>query len=132
MQRTFRCIFAGALRGKSWCQYENPCANPESFVRGCPTLTTFFFKSILLYKRAIIGPPAKRHLTKYPQNRRCTSPMCEQSLWKVYRNQTPLRISDGKMPSSTPPQIYQMCTRCTYSHYYNRNLIWRTVSRLVD
>ena len=46
-------------------------ADPESFVRGDPTLTTFFYCFFFLidegggsmyhYKRAIIGPPAKRH-----------------------------------------------------------------------
>ena len=44
------------------------CADPESFLRGGPTLTTFFFSwwweggSKYNYKRAIIDPPAKRHL----------------------------------------------------------------------
>ena len=37
------------------------CADPESFVRGGPTLIIF----ILFYK-AIIGPPAKRHLNGVP------------------------------------------------------------------
>ena len=51
---------------------ETPCANSESFIRGGPTFTTFFF---YLFKfdwgeewskyndeRVIIGPPAKRNL----------------------------------------------------------------------
>ena len=44
------------------------CADPESFVRGGPTLTTFILVdegekgSKYHYKRAIIGSPAKRHL----------------------------------------------------------------------
>ena len=48
------------------------CADPESFVGGGPLLTTFFFSFVFLegredpsqyhYKRAIIDPPAKRHL----------------------------------------------------------------------
>ena len=43
------------------------CAAPESFARGGPTLTTFFSFmgeefSKYHYKRAIFGPPAKRHL----------------------------------------------------------------------
>ena len=44
------------------------CADPESFVRGGPTLTTFHFFSLMReegsryhYKRAINGPPAKHH-----------------------------------------------------------------------
>ena len=50
------------------------CADPESFFRGGPTLTTFFFLLFFLfsvdgmergskchYKWAIIGPPVKRH-----------------------------------------------------------------------
>ena len=43
-----------------------PCADPESFVRGGPTLTSVLEgrddPSEFNYKRAIIGPPAKRHL----------------------------------------------------------------------
>ena len=43
-----------------------PCADPESFVRGGPTLTIFLDgrdnPSKYHYKRTIIGPPAKRHL----------------------------------------------------------------------
>ena len=51
----------------------NPCTDPESFVKGGPTLTTFclfffFFctdevrgGSKYHYKQAIIGPPAKHH-----------------------------------------------------------------------
>ena len=45
------------------------CAEPESFVRGCPNLITFFFLSWwgdrgskCHYKWTIIGQPAKRHL----------------------------------------------------------------------
>ena len=44
------------------------CADPESIVRGGPTLTKFFFSimgeelSKYHFKRAIFGPPAKRHL----------------------------------------------------------------------
>ena len=43
------------------------CAAPESFARGRPALTTFFSLiweelSKYHYKRAIFGPPAKRHL----------------------------------------------------------------------
>ena len=50
------------------------CADPESFVRGGPTLTTFFFLSFYFdegggseyhYKRGIVGPPAKRHLVAF-------------------------------------------------------------------
>ena len=43
--------------------------DPESFVRGGPTLTSFLvnegrddLNTIPLYKRVIIGPPTKRHL----------------------------------------------------------------------
>ena len=42
------------------------CADPESFVRGCPNLIMYFFVdggirgSKYCYKWAIIGPPAKR------------------------------------------------------------------------
>ena len=44
-----------------------PCADPGNFVRGGPTLTHFLSlmrggRSKYHYKRAIIGPPAKRHL----------------------------------------------------------------------
>ena len=45
-----------------------PCADPESFFRGGPTLTTYFFCwwwerwSKYQYKRAIIGPAEERHL----------------------------------------------------------------------
>ena len=50
--------------------HTNSCADSESFIRGGPTLTTFFLFSFLVnkggskynYKRAIIGPPAKRRL----------------------------------------------------------------------
>ena len=47
------------------------CAGPESFVRGGPTLTTFFLlvdearvdpNSMFHYTRVINDPPAKRHL----------------------------------------------------------------------
>ena len=49
------------------CQTQLPCADPESFVRGGPTLTTFFFEgkedpNKYYYKRAIIDPPSKHHL----------------------------------------------------------------------
>ena len=51
------------------CQYPSrSCADPENFVRGGQTLTTFLFSwwgvggSKYHYKRAIIGLPAKRHL----------------------------------------------------------------------
>ena len=42
---------------------ERSCADPESFVRGGPTLTPLFLLvgSKFHYKRTIIGPPAKRH-----------------------------------------------------------------------
>ena len=46
------------------CFTHIPCADPESFVRGGPALTTFFLVyegsggSKYHYKRAIIGPPA--------------------------------------------------------------------------
>ena len=36
------------------------CADPESFVRGGPNLTGFFFQNKYHYKRAIIGPPGKK------------------------------------------------------------------------
>ena len=59
------------LRG--WCEavvtndrriIYSPCEDPESFARGGPTLKRFFDGRIQipLYKRAIIGPPVKRHL----------------------------------------------------------------------
>ena len=49
--------------------YHKQVPYPESFVRGGPTLTTFFSSffdegkggSKCNYKRAIIGPPTKRH-----------------------------------------------------------------------
>ena len=49
------------------------CADPESFVRGGPTLTTFVFcfgwrgdgGSKYHYKGAIIGPPAKHHWMEF-------------------------------------------------------------------
>ena len=42
----------------------SPCADPESFARGGPTLKLFLYGRIQkpLYKWAIIGPPVKRHL----------------------------------------------------------------------
>ena len=58
--------------------WDMSCADPENFARGGPTLTTFSFLLFVFfvffvflsgfggskyhYKRAIIGPPAKRHL----------------------------------------------------------------------
>ena len=51
---------------------EPPCADPESFVRGGPTLTGFFCCCFLVDegrkdpdKRVIICPPAKRHLNGF-------------------------------------------------------------------
>ena len=42
------------------------CADPESFVRGGPILTTLFFLGEggfkYHYKQTIVGPPAKRHI----------------------------------------------------------------------
>ena len=60
----------------SWASIPLACADPESFVRGCPFLTMVFFLPFFLlfflegrddpnkyhYKRALIGLPAKRHL----------------------------------------------------------------------
>ena len=55
---------------------EHSCADPESFIRGDPTLTLFFFLvdearwgeegSKYHYKRAIIGPPASCHVDDGP------------------------------------------------------------------
>ena len=63
------------LRGwvKQWLQMTgalytskySPCVDPESVARGCLTWQRVFFNEriqIPLYKRAIIGPPVKRHL----------------------------------------------------------------------
>ena len=48
-----------------------PCADPESYARGGPTLTTFFLLgeggSKYHYKRTIIGQPVKRHLNGVSQ-----------------------------------------------------------------
>ena len=46
---------------------DHPCANPESFNRGGGGAMFFFFvdegrESMYHFKRAIIGPPVKRHL----------------------------------------------------------------------
>ena len=54
-----------------------PCTDPKSFVRWGPTLTTFF--SLMReyhYLRAIIGPPAKRHLNGVPLAGRCPNMEC--------------------------------------------------------
>ena len=58
------CVLAGICIGGAW-------VDPESFVREGPTLTMLFFiyffvwygegESKYHYKRAIIGPPGKRH-----------------------------------------------------------------------
>ena len=53
-----------AVVTKDWRIIYSPCADPESFARGGPTLQHFFLDGriqIPLYKRAIIGPPVKRH-----------------------------------------------------------------------
>ena len=53
-----------AMVTNDWRIIYSPCADPESFARGGPTLQRFFYGrlQIPLYKRAIIGPPVKRHL----------------------------------------------------------------------
>ena len=54
--------------GFNFLLLQNSCADPESFVRGGPTLTPFFFGwwgkggSKYYYKRANNGPSAKRHI----------------------------------------------------------------------
>ena len=40
-------------------------ADPESFARGGKTLITIFYMSGERIMRAIIGPPAKRHLMAF-------------------------------------------------------------------
>ena len=48
-----------------WVSIISTCVDPESFVRGGPALTVIFLLmrgSKYHYERAIIGPPAKRHL----------------------------------------------------------------------
>ena len=60
-------IYVGELvkRGRI---LSSTCADPESFVRGGPTLTVFFFQimrergSKYHLELVIMGPPAKRHL----------------------------------------------------------------------
>ena len=37
-------------------QYRDPCADPESFIRGGPTLTTFFFIFIFLFDEGRENP----------------------------------------------------------------------------
>ena len=50
-----------AVVTNDWRIIYSTCADPESVARGGPTWQRFFFQ-IPLYKRAIIGPPVKRHL----------------------------------------------------------------------
>ena len=56
---------------KVWFKYRDmycSCTDPERFVRGGPTLTKVFESmrgSKYHYQRAIIGPPAKRHLMPF-------------------------------------------------------------------
>ena len=56
-----------AVVTNDWPVIYSPCPDPENFARGGPTVQRFFLKGgggdqIPLYKRAIIGPPVKRHL----------------------------------------------------------------------
>ena len=58
------------INNKTFLEVSTTCADPGSFVRGGTTLTLFSFFSwwgewgskLYQYKRATIGPPAKRHL----------------------------------------------------------------------
>ena len=56
-----------AVVTNDWRIINNPCADPESFAKGGPTLKLFLDGRIPkpLYNWAIIGPPVKRHLMAF-------------------------------------------------------------------
>ena len=105
------CGGHGARKRTSHIKHNFPaaCADPESFVRGDPTLTTFFSRwwergSKHHYMRPIIGPPAKHHLNgaslacRWWPNIECwlgsfeilkgTGPVCQEPLFfKILRGE---------------------------------------------